>query len=436
MGNCTCSMSGRSRRRSSSTPSNIWTAQSLQYECKNAISTCLAAHRLSQILITYNKFKNDPKSVKFTSMYQYINDKLEAYNNKALLNDYIHLINDHQSNEQFEAVYDYLISNMDQPCNPTTCGNIERNNRDRSNEYDSNVRMALYHSEETQEVNVQQILDKVHCYWLHTFDFGYRLKRTERENAGIIQKIQQDEKQQNNKKKDAKSKTSKSQKSSKSNKNKTQTTEEKEEEKFDYDFKDKAIYITDPMDEEEKELLTTCVDEELERRQKIIINKRRRLLEGTDAASPSSNGNEEEMAGRRMLRRNRSIQLMLENKDNKFILNSQSGRTERDKSNKRIYSFGYPYKYGKLWKKDEWYIPERYASFKEELTQPDLLKIQAWDEWWTKGMTHYESDHCQKGIGKYLGEKISVEHIIAIMLYCGVDVKWFTNLFFLCLSIY
>lgn len=114
--------------------------------------------------------------------------------------------------------------------------------------------------------------------------------------------------------------------------------------------------------------------------------------------------------------------MLLDSRNNKFILNSQKGHREMDKNKKVVYSFGYPYKYGDSWTQNEWYIPEKYNSFKEEM----LAKVSPtdWDQWMMKADEHHDTRHCKK-IDPYLGDPISVDHVLAVMVYCGDDVKFF-----------
>ena len=378
---------------------NIFDDASIQFECQKTkeLTHCLAAQRISQILITFSKFKQNPASCLFKSISEYINELSQSYNNKQLLNDYIHLINHHHTNQDFEDVYNFFISNMsdNKPCNVTSCNNVMRNIRDRSNDRDTNINMELYQSNESREINTQQILDKIHCYWLHTIDFGYRLNKRERDEAGIIDDDYDHD-----------------------------MDDGKEIEQYDPNshkiIKDQPVYITESMDEDEEKLLKDCVDYELSRRQQIIRNKRQRLMQVNDYNANSPRPSDVD-PGQRMLRRNKSIQRMLDCADNKFILNAQQGHFEMDKDKKLVYSFGYPYKYGKTWKDNDWYISQKYDSFKQEMIQK--LNIQDWDSWLIKATEHHDTRHCQR-IPEYLGDSISVDHILAVMLYCGVDVKY------------
>eukprot|EP01084_Bolivina_argentea_P008857 16558_1 len=97
----------------------------------------------------------------------------------ALLNDFNHLLFTH-SNEG-EEIYNSLKKKIynDNTCNLSRCIMMKRNrrNRDRiSNEYLLN---ELYFNTDT---TIQQILDSIHCFYLHTFDIGFKLTKAERQS--------------------------------------------------------------------------------------------------------------------------------------------------------------------------------------------------------------------------------------------------------------
>eukprot|EP01083_Nonionella_stella_P155018 500192_1 len=103
---------------------------------------------------------------------------LDQYTNACLLNDFNHLLF-HHSND-FEEIHHILInqSNDDKPCQLTTCLSITRNQRNRSIE-----NAQLYSNYKDQkDIIFQQSLDRVHCYYLHSFDCGYKITKRERTN--------------------------------------------------------------------------------------------------------------------------------------------------------------------------------------------------------------------------------------------------------------
>ena len=101
----------------------------------------------------------------------------------GLVNDFNHLLTCHSS--EFEDVYNLLVARIydGKPCDLKQCESIKKNQRDRNKECTD-----LYHSTENNEIVLQQLLDRIHCYFLHTFDIGYKTTKEEIEN--IIKQAQ------------------------------------------------------------------------------------------------------------------------------------------------------------------------------------------------------------------------------------------------------
>ena len=111
-------------------------------------------------------------------------EKIQTYfneNKSRIMNDYHHLLNDHlnednvskiKSDEEFNQIYEILISEQnDLNCDINECIMYKRNNRQRignSEQKDPDC--------ETEEIiNVSMdILDSIHCYFIHSIDNGIR----------------------------------------------------------------------------------------------------------------------------------------------------------------------------------------------------------------------------------------------------------------------
>eukprot|EP01083_Nonionella_stella_P003441 9870_1 len=77
------------------------------------------------------------------------------------VNTYLHLIHEHDDDTSFQAIFDKL-----QFCDAAKCSMLQRNNRNR---LQSAAKSAKYH------YNVAfSIMDKMHCYFHHSYDRGYR----------------------------------------------------------------------------------------------------------------------------------------------------------------------------------------------------------------------------------------------------------------------
>eukprot|EP01084_Bolivina_argentea_P091730 165100_1 len=152
------------------------------------IKTCPSLSRICDVLLNYSSYllsiesmnEDDEDDTSFVdNIYAEITDK---YNSVDLLNDFNHLLMDHI--EHFEYIHDVLLDRIHgtKPCKLSTCLSLKRNQRDRAEitEKDIILRSLYFHNDETVE---QQILDRIHCHFLHTFDIGFRLTQKERQNV-------------------------------------------------------------------------------------------------------------------------------------------------------------------------------------------------------------------------------------------------------------
>eukprot|EP01083_Nonionella_stella_P295912 1005487_1 len=103
-----------------------------------------------------------------------------------LFNDYDHLLANHNHIDEFEAIYNNfkLRTNNNTCCNLSNCPIFSRNRRDRSDEKMSNhvYDVDINNDDEYGENVHQQILDPIHCYYFHSFDIGYKITGSERDN--------------------------------------------------------------------------------------------------------------------------------------------------------------------------------------------------------------------------------------------------------------
>eukprot|EP01083_Nonionella_stella_P096546 271440_1 len=80
------------------------------------------------------------------------------------VDDFLHLLHCHDDNgKEFETIYNVLGGN----CNTKKCQMLARNYRDRS------------HAKENV-TSSQQIADKIHCFFIHSYDVGHRLTTQEK----------------------------------------------------------------------------------------------------------------------------------------------------------------------------------------------------------------------------------------------------------------
>eukprot|EP01084_Bolivina_argentea_P225876 381626_1 len=87
----------------------------------------------------------------------------QVLNIQDTLNHFLHLMDNHNSNHDFEYVYTMLGGS----CCILNCNKFKRNYRQR------NDNKTLY---PTGNKLYCQIMDKIHCFYRHSFDIGYRLR--------------------------------------------------------------------------------------------------------------------------------------------------------------------------------------------------------------------------------------------------------------------
>eukprot|EP01084_Bolivina_argentea_P211681 360032_1 len=128
-------------------------------DCFGYIQNCFHFRRLSRIMYQYNQLETQDND--FNTADEYI---LEIVNN------YLHLMDKHDQDEDFEYIVDRLGE-----CDVLTCVMFRRNNRDRNgiiNQCDAQKINLL----NINDIVYGQIMDKIHCYFMHCYDIGNRLK--------------------------------------------------------------------------------------------------------------------------------------------------------------------------------------------------------------------------------------------------------------------
>eukprot|EP01084_Bolivina_argentea_P012107 22685_1 len=96
-----------------------------------------------------------------------------------ILDNFHHLLSFHDTDKDFESIYKQLHS-----CNINDCKLFARNYRNRDKIKDNNQkRKELYNTNDTDIISLYQIMDKIHCYYYHTYDIEFR----EKPNINIIE---------------------------------------------------------------------------------------------------------------------------------------------------------------------------------------------------------------------------------------------------------
>eukprot|EP01083_Nonionella_stella_P145440 455774_1 len=132
-------------------------------------------HRIQQMQMTNN---NDHMVSFHKIVYGYC--EIMDYNDADLLNDFNHLLQSHAG--EFEDIYDILCTTNNYPCDLQKCVSLRRNQRDRMkiSENINNIN-HLYFTTCNAEIVSQQLLDRIHCHYLHSFDIGLKIKKSEQE---------------------------------------------------------------------------------------------------------------------------------------------------------------------------------------------------------------------------------------------------------------
>eukprot|EP01084_Bolivina_argentea_P004056 7677_1 len=127
--------------------------------------------KLSDIIHPYQLFRLI-NSLKKYDLYNKIQEEtlIEDIDLEQLLTDFLYLI-EVDSNHEFECIVDQIGY-----CDISACIGFRRNNRDR---------FKLTPHDELSNIAVE-ILDTIHCYFMHSHDMGYRLTS---EETKLIQEI-------------------------------------------------------------------------------------------------------------------------------------------------------------------------------------------------------------------------------------------------------
>eukprot|EP01084_Bolivina_argentea_P208266 355159_1 len=134
------------------------------------LSDCSALNRTITVLNRYHLLQLDETKDDIDSIFD------DNYDVVCTLNDFHHLLNIHSN--AFEEIYNNLLNCYNgRPCKLAECCITKRNSRDRSKLTINDVELKLLYRNNDHAVNMmqQQTLDRIHCYYLHSFDSGYKI---------------------------------------------------------------------------------------------------------------------------------------------------------------------------------------------------------------------------------------------------------------------
>eukprot|EP01084_Bolivina_argentea_P168962 292919_1 len=350
------------------------------YSCDSCeLKECAAFRRISKVLCLYYQFIIEEQKIS--------NDHLfgDEYNNVHLLNDFTHLLFSHSTQDEFERICDSLVGQIKgNCCNIGNCVMLRRNHCDRSSK-------KLYFNKDEGDIVRQTLLDRIHSYYLHSFDIGHKLRKVDRD------RILNDD-------------------------HEIKSSEDNFDEKIDF-----------------------CYDSNISNAMRHIIRKQKSYAD------------------------TQGLERLKNNEQNKFLLNTedtsnttQESQSESKSNNDKSYSFGYRYFYWKQFENDQtrsdfiqglgscsmkrantnytiadFYVTKKYDTFKDETISNVKCKLSAfqWNQLVKMAKIHLDSKHGRtfkclrlKSAAYYdkkYGDTLTLQYLIAIMLYCNFDVLQF-----------
>merc|ERR1712228_66483 len=154
--------------------------------------------RLSYILKHYQSFNNNKNVDTKSFIYQFIKygNVNDRYNVETLLNDfYFALVHYTEDDMKFARLYEYICSEIGSICNVKQCQFIKRNHA--SNDMKNEQVIDFYGFSQVQQTTRIQLLDRIHSYFLHSFDVGFRLTKSEKHQIEHEEKEEEENENEN-----------------------------------------------------------------------------------------------------------------------------------------------------------------------------------------------------------------------------------------------
>ena len=153
----------RNKEKKPQIPNGNEATKPLQCNKSVGIKTgCVYIHRIITGLKYYLSLDELTNSVNQKQLSQYCSEEY-----CSLLNDYIHVMRDHS--DDLDEIYAFMSEDCNLHCNVNECALLRRHHRNRQ----------ITHSacEDSLFMFYQDIFDSLHCYLLHSFDMGLRIKK-------------------------------------------------------------------------------------------------------------------------------------------------------------------------------------------------------------------------------------------------------------------
>ena len=168
------------------------------------ISSCMAFIRLTLVLEEYVKWIKTAKNKRNRkSLYDVIHsgnlggNKSEQYSMKQILDDYHHLMYRYNTDQDFQIIYEKLVKKgLFIPLNKSSI--VLRNYRDRTEINDKQRKSLYFGYEESKEITIIQLCDRIYCYYAYSFELGLRLTMKEKLSLIYAKDINDKEKDNDN----------------------------------------------------------------------------------------------------------------------------------------------------------------------------------------------------------------------------------------------
>eukprot|EP01084_Bolivina_argentea_P224170 379140_1 len=141
------------------------------------IKKCNALLTVSDVLTKYSKFIQQQNKINDNKKKQTFECKTSC-----VLEDFHHLLQVHSL--QFEEMYNELnrVCHGETSCDLKNCLMMQRNHRDRTSlkSNDDKLRAIYFGCNDVRDITRQQVLDKIHSYFFHSFDTALKLSNKDK----------------------------------------------------------------------------------------------------------------------------------------------------------------------------------------------------------------------------------------------------------------
>eukprot|EP01083_Nonionella_stella_P098980 278404_1 len=335
-------------------------------EC-SSVDECKSLERIKDVLIFYQNISNKQhKNSKLDD--DAIVQHLDRY--KDIINDYHHILLHHlatgnkvKDNANFHVIDAIIHESI--TCNISQCQNYKRNHRNRGQKKNDDAdapSLNLEHSGDDTAVFYKELLDSIHCYFVHSVDIGFRMQIDD----------------QNSK---------------------------YDDKRYDSDVTSSATDL--------------YKDEQIAKVREVLAMKKKKLKHVGGANRVQFNKFSTDISNESMQKQQMKVPTDEE-------ANDDEDKKEDDDKEVSVYSFGYQLFYWDFFKKMELFIPKKYDNFEQEIlqllpkSQYARTVTKAKQMLKTNQLRKLQS-HEWKNWGIDQGLPIDVEHLMAICFYTDYD---------------